>query len=351
MGDDDGFDPIFPLPPGANTLRVSSEVRAATFTLFYDDQFAGTAVAIGPRLIVTAGHHFKTTQNDPGLLRLTSPGHRGRKAGAVGVAYVQKDRHRDIMIMWPEEDVPYTTLRGYRPVVGSRVLTLYASPREPHQKLVESPGTVNSTTEKLCRSLGTVTTQGASGAPVLDSYGDSVVGLHLSVSDSAADGSWVSEFVPSAAVVDMLRDAKVDPAVPYRVEDEEKASPPRKGAKDAAASPKGRKSAAKSTAKKSSAKKEAAPSGGRSGKKAPAASSTKKAAEKTPAAGKSSPRSASKLAASITKTAGGKKSKDAKVEKRLFATKASPKGKSSTAAKAQSSTKATKAGKGAARKS
>jgi hypothetical protein len=219
-----GFEPVFEAPPGANSLRVSAGIRAATFTLFYDEQFAGTAFAVGPRLVMSAGHHFKTSQNDPGLLRLHAEGHRGKKeGGTVGVAYVQKDRFRDLLIMWPEEDVPFVPLRGWLPGVGSRVLTLYASPRPPHKKLVESPGTVSTVGDRLCRSHGTVTTQGASGAPVVDSFGEYVIGLHISVSNSAADGSWVSEFAPSAAVVDMLCDAGVDPAVPYRVEDEEPA--------------------------------------------------------------------------------------------------------------------------------
>lgn len=214
------FDDFRPPPPGEFRLCPSEEIRRATFTLLLGGQFAGTALAVGPRLVVTAGHHFRVTADDPGQLRLRNDFHRAKGRGGAGVAYVQKDRVRDLMLLWPEEDLPFVTVRAYSGVLGARVATAYCTPHPPHRDLVVSPGQVCHVSDVLCRSLGTVTTQGASGAPVIDSYGDRVVGLHLSVSDSGPGGSWVSEFAPARSIVGLLRDAAADPQRPYRAEED-----------------------------------------------------------------------------------------------------------------------------------
>jgi hypothetical protein len=250
----EGFDDVRPPPPAEFMLTPSKEVREATFTLLYDGEFAGTALAVGPRLVITAGHHFKVSQQDVGLLTLHNAAFVSKRKQGVGIAYVQKDQGHDLLLLWPEEDLPCVRVHRLRPMPGARVATVYSSPKAPHRELITSPGQVYSTTEKLCRSRGTVTTQGASGAPVIDSYGERIVGIHLSVSDIGLAGTWVSEFVPADRVVQLLLNAHADPYRPYRVEEEE--APKRKAAAAAAAAKEKAKAAkAKSTKSAASAAK------------------------------------------------------------------------------------------------
>jgi hypothetical protein len=280
----EGFDDVRPPPPAEFMLTPSKEVREATFTLLYDGEFAGTALAVGPRLVITAGHHFKVSQQDVGLLTLHNAAFVSKRKQGVGIAYVQKDQGHDLLLLWPEEDLPCVRVHRLRPMPGARVATVYSSPKAPHRELITSPGQVYSTTEKLCRSRGTVTTQGASGAPVIDSYGERIVGIHLSVSDIGLAGTWVSEFVPADRVVQLMLNAHADPYRPYRVEEEE--APKRKAAaaaataaaaaakkKATAAKAKSTKSAA--SAAKSSASKQNATAGKATSKAAKTSKSSK----------------------------------------------------------------------------
>ena len=244
-----GFEEVRAPPAGELALAPSEAVRQATFTLWYGDQYAGTAIAVGARLVITAGHHFMTTTGDAGMLSLRSSVVKTKKPRAgVGIAFAQKSVQYDVLLLWPEEDLPFVPIYALTPDVGLRVVTAYASPIAPHEDLVVSPGTVRDVSPRLCRSLGTVTTAGASGAPVLDSYGERIVGMHLSVSDSAPDGTWMSEFVPAATIVELLAQADADPAVPYRAEVVEEEERQRKEA--AAAARAAKKQAAKSAGRR-----------------------------------------------------------------------------------------------------
>jgi hypothetical protein len=100
--DFEGFEDVRPPPPAEFMLTPSKEVREATFTLLYDGEFAGTAVAVGPRLVITAGHHFKVSQQDVGLLTLHNAAFVSKRKQGVGIAYVQKDQGHDLLLLWPK---------------------------------------------------------------------------------------------------------------------------------------------------------------------------------------------------------------------------------------------------------
>ncbi|KAG5499430.1 hypothetical protein JKF63_07993 [Porcisia hertigi] len=171
--------------------------------LYWRDSFLGSCVAIAPSIVMTAGHHYNAVRDDVGDFSvLTRPGH------WAAVEYAVKDSTYDVAVFWLCEEVTaYTALRGYLPAVGARVTTVWLSPKPPHDAIV-SPGVVVESEEENCVARGTVSTTGSSGAPVVDIFGEHIVGLHLT--SNTRGGSRVSGFIPSRKLVSLLTDMWVE---------------------------------------------------------------------------------------------------------------------------------------------
>jgi hypothetical protein len=202
-------------PPAATVAnadslaRPSSAIDAATMGLYgTDGVFYGSVLGIGSRLAVTAGHHFRTTVDFIDFYKLRV---RHGVDRWVRINYWTKDPANDVMFMWTEDEVPCVPLRSCMPPVGCLVNTRYISPAAPYE-LALSPATVVASSATTCQASGSVTTFGASGAPVVCSYGDRVVGIHLAVSDESPDGVNVSEFVTSRCIVQYLVTNGFDPS-------------------------------------------------------------------------------------------------------------------------------------------
>ncbi|KAK7200217.1 hypothetical protein NESM_000073200 [Novymonas esmeraldas] len=173
--------------------------------LYWKDTFLGSCVAIAPSIVITAGHHYNAVRDDVGDFSvLTRPGH------WAAVEYASKDSKYDVVVFWLcEEVVAHTALRGYLPAVGAQVATVWLTPKPPHDAIV-SPGVVIESEVESCVVRGTVSMTGSSGAPVVDVYGDHLVGLHLT--SNTRDGSRVSGFLPARKLVSLFAEMLVEHA-------------------------------------------------------------------------------------------------------------------------------------------
>ncbi|KAG5474221.1 hypothetical protein CUR178_04335 [Leishmania enriettii] len=173
--------------------------------LYWKDAFLGSCVAIAPCIVMSAGHHYNAARDDVGDFSvLTRPGHWAE------VEYASKDSMYDVVVFWLCEEVTtYTALRGYLPAVGAQVATVWLSPKPPHDVIV-SPGVVIESDAENCVARGTVSTTGSSGAPVVDVFGEHIVGLHLT--SNTRDGSRVSGFIPSRKLISLLAEMWVEHA-------------------------------------------------------------------------------------------------------------------------------------------
>lgn len=182
-------------PPASSD--PSDAVLSGIYPLYFRDEFLGSCIAIAPRILITAGHHFNSLKDDVGDLHLLD----GASEGEITVAYVSKDRVHDLLVLWVSADLNWVPLRGFQPPVGARVATVWLSTKWPHDTIV-SPGTVIEVNRGNCVVRGTVSTTGSSGSPVVDQFGDHIVGMHLI--SNTRDGSRVSGFISSRMIVSAL---------------------------------------------------------------------------------------------------------------------------------------------------
>lgn len=185
--------------------QPSPRLTRSICALYHKDAFLGSCVAIAPSIVMTAGHHYNTVRDDVGDFSvLTRPGH------WAAVEYAAKDSTYDVAVFWIGEEVRvHCNLRGYLPAVGAQVATVWLSPKPPHDTIV-SPGVVMESQVDNCVVRGTVSTTGSSGAPVVDVYGEHIVGLHLT--SNTRDGSRVSGFIPARKLIGVLADMWVEHA-------------------------------------------------------------------------------------------------------------------------------------------
>ncbi|CAG9578019.1 conserved hypothetical protein [Leishmania major strain Friedlin] len=186
-------------------VQPSPFLIRAICALYWKDTFLGSCVAIAPSIVVTAGHHYNAVRDDVGDFSvLTRPGH------WAAVEYASKDSTYDVVVFWLCEEVTtHTSLRGYLPAVGAQVATVWLSPKPPHDAIV-SPGVVIESEAERCVARGTVSMTGSSGAPVVDVFGEHIVGLHLT--SNTRDGSRVSGFIPSRKLVSLFAEMWVEHA-------------------------------------------------------------------------------------------------------------------------------------------
>lgn len=198
------------------------------YGLYYDKQFVGTALAIAPRIAVSAGHHLRVTKDMVDNLALRS-GSNARGA-LIEVDFVSKDNKRDVLVIWTSRDMAaHTPLYGFLPRVGANLATTYVALTPPHAKITVSPGElVENENPFLCRLKGTVTQQGASGGPVIDHHGDRVVGMHISTFVDDSGEERYSEFISSRAIISVFKSLSVDPHEPYPEPSAEEPKPPPK---------------------------------------------------------------------------------------------------------------------------
>lgn len=185
-----------------------AELTRAMVTLFHQGEMIGTGLAVTPRIVLSAGHHFNSRVDDVGdfVIKL-----RSQTTGRIRAKFGQKKVDSDLLVLWVERDVPFYQLRGLLPVVGSRVATIFHSPVAPHDVIL-SPALVVGNTPSLCKARGTVTSQGSSGGVVVDGAGLSVVGLHLSANSvkRGGGGGRISEFISARAIIEALGDMAID---------------------------------------------------------------------------------------------------------------------------------------------
>ncbi|RNF08059.1 putative trypsin-like cysteine/serine peptidase [Trypanosoma conorhini] len=184
-----------------STLDPSSEVLKAMHALYWRGGFLGTCVAVLPRVLVTAGHHFNAVKDDVGDFAVRHP-----DMPEARVEHALKDGANDILVLWVDTDLDHIPLRGFLPPLQARVATVWLSTKWPHETIV-SPGVVIESTLLSCVARGTVSTSGSSGAPVIDHFGDHVVGMHLT--SNTRDGSRVSGFIPARKIVSVLAEMGV----------------------------------------------------------------------------------------------------------------------------------------------
>ncbi|KPA80709.1 hypothetical protein ABB37_04881 [Leptomonas pyrrhocoris] len=185
--------------------QPSALVARSICALYWKDAFLGSCVAIAPSIVITAGHHYNANRDDVGDFSvLTRPGH------WAAVEYASKNSFFDVVVFWLCEAVEaHVSLRGFLPGVGAQVATVWLSPKPPHAAIV-SPGVVVESEQENCVARGTVSTTGSSGAPVVDVFGEHVVGLHLT--SNTRDGSRVSGFLPARKLVSLLAEMGVNHA-------------------------------------------------------------------------------------------------------------------------------------------
>ena len=186
------------------SLEPSDAIVNALMVLTLDDLFVGNCIAVTGQVVLTAGHHFNANKDDPSRFAVVS------RAGNVYKAeFALKHSKLDVAIFWvsAQARLPHVNLRGYRPPVESRVATVWLNRVPPHHDLIVTPATVISSEIGLCQAKGSVTTGGTSGAPVIDSRGELLVGIHLS--SNKRDGSRVSEFICSRDVLSALAEHNI----------------------------------------------------------------------------------------------------------------------------------------------
>jgi hypothetical protein len=186
-------------------VQPSALLSRSICALYWKDTFLGSCVAITPTVVITAGHHYNANRDDVGDFSvLTRPGH------WAAVEYASKNSSFDVVVFWLcEEVVAHVSLRGFLPAVGAQVVTVWLSPKPPHTAIV-SPGVVIESALENCVARGTVSTTGSSGAPVVDVFGEHVVGLHLT--SNTRNGSRVSGFLPARKLVSLLAEMGVNHA-------------------------------------------------------------------------------------------------------------------------------------------
>lgn len=183
-------------------LQPKREVLEAIYPLYWKDTFLGSCVAISPKILVSAGHHFNMMKDDVGDFTVLA-----RKSYWIPAEYALKVKSHDLLVLWIGEAVAASVnLRGFLPLPQSRVSTIWLSPKPPHEPIF-SPGVIISSDENNCVVQGTVSTTGSSGAPVVDIYGDHVIGIHLS--SNMKDGSRVSDFLPARKIISLLAETNV----------------------------------------------------------------------------------------------------------------------------------------------
>ncbi|KPI87730.1 hypothetical protein ABL78_3203 [Leptomonas seymouri] len=185
--------------------QPSALLTRSICALYWKDAFLGSCVAIAPSIVITAGHHYNAIRDDVGDFSvLTRPGH------WTVVEYASKNSLFDVVVFWLYEKVEsHVSLRGFFPGVGAQVATVWLSPKPPHAAIV-SPGVVVESELENCVVRGTVSTTGSSGAPVVDVFGEHVVGLHLT--SNTRDGSRVSGFLPARKLISLLAEMGVNHA-------------------------------------------------------------------------------------------------------------------------------------------
>lgn len=193
------------VPESLSASPPSSLLTQSIYALYWKDTFLGSCVAISPAIVITAGHHYNAKKDDVGDFSVLT-----RTSHWSPVEYASKNSSFDVVVFWLCEDVgSYTPLRGYLPSIGSQVSTVWLSPKPPHDAII-SPGVVIESDVNSCIARGTVSTTGSSGAPVVDAYGDHIVGLHLT--SNTRDGSRVSGFVSARKLIGLLAEMGVNHA-------------------------------------------------------------------------------------------------------------------------------------------
>lgn len=186
-------------PP--RTTEASSLVKAI-YALYWRDTFLGSCFAVSDTVLISAGHHYNANKDDVGDFSVLVG-----KSRWVRVEYASKNGSNDLLVLWLCNKVQsFTSLRGYLPQKHARVATVWLSPKPPHEPIV-SPGVVIESSLDGCIARGTVSTQGSSGAPVIDFLGDRVVGMHLT--SNTRDDSRVSGFISARKLVALLVEMSV----------------------------------------------------------------------------------------------------------------------------------------------
>jgi hypothetical protein len=209
-----------PLDPNFERLKPTIDAERSIFGLYFDKTAIGTCVAIHPRIVISAGHHFLIKSDEVGSLSIRhpkplAPSSTGTGTGKhIQVEYAQKDLRRDLLVLWLTEDVPFIPFRGIQAPEGLRVAVCYVNPRQPIE-LIVSPGFVSLSTRHVCQVRGTATTHGASGGAVLDHHGDTLLGIHLGASDNTPGQVRVSEFIGCREILRILGEMEVDPTAPW----------------------------------------------------------------------------------------------------------------------------------------
>ena len=186
-------------------LRPTDAVVEALMALTVDSAFVGNCIAVTGQIVLTAGHHFNSNKDDPSRFAVVT-----RKGEVFSCEYALKNTKFDVAIFWVTSTarLPCVPLRGFRPPVGCQVATVWLNMLPPHHDLLVTPAVVMSSEKGLCQARGSVTVQGSSGAPVVDSQlGRIVLGIHLS--SNKKDGSRISEFVPTSDVLAVLAEGGI----------------------------------------------------------------------------------------------------------------------------------------------
>ncbi|KAH9599069.1 hypothetical protein LSM04_006732 [Trypanosoma melophagium] len=204
-----------------STLEPAAAVLHALHALYWRGVFLGTCVAVSPRVLVTAGHHYNAAKDDVGDFTVRHPQQQQQakkkekennneneeEGEETRVEHAAKDAAHDLLVLWVSRDLPCVLLRGFLPPVQARVATVWMSTKWPHETIV-SPGVVIESSAVSCVARGTVSTSGSSGAPVIDYFGDHVVGMHLT--SNTRDGSRVSGFIPARKIVALLSEMGIN---------------------------------------------------------------------------------------------------------------------------------------------
>ncbi|CCW59761.1 unnamed protein product [Phytomonas sp. EM1] len=177
--------------------RPSEVLLKCIYALYWKNSFLGSCVAISDNIVISAGHHYNAMKDDVGDFSILV-----KPNTWIYVEYGAKNSTHDILVLWLcSKVVHFTQLRGFLPPPNSRVATVWLSLKPPHEPVI-SPGVVVDSDASNCIARGTVSTTGSSGAPVVDTFGDHVVGLHLT--SNTRNGSRVSGFIHSRKLVTLL---------------------------------------------------------------------------------------------------------------------------------------------------
>lgn len=192
---------LLPIAEPPAKFSPSEELLQSIYPLYWKDSFLGSCVAITPKVAISAGHHFNMIQDDVGDFTILI-----KPSRWISAEYAKKILLHDVLVLWLDEPVHCSPLRGYLPPVHCRVATVWLSPKSPHDAIF-SPGLVISSDMQNSVIQGTVSTTGSSGAPVVDFYGDHIVGMHLS--SNVKNGSRVSHFISARQLVLLLAEMNV----------------------------------------------------------------------------------------------------------------------------------------------